>query len=240
MSLSSPGLADAVNLAMTLLSIALSVIAIWLSIHFYRLSNDVSGKVMQAIADLTVSAKTTEATTTRITSRALDVLADHFEHRVDEAERESRVKVAQSVGRALAEAPPEERHEAQAAATRAVSEAFLKLKTSVAPTSHEYDWGPFIRRMDELQRNNLYLSVKWLHRTVFGDEPGMQEALQIAIERDVLKTFRRENPDRPQYPTLCCELNPSHPAVVSALAGAYVRAPAPARNRPLDGKRRRR
>jgi hypothetical protein len=54
---------------MALLSIALSSIAIWLSIHFYRLSNEVGSRVMQAIPDLTVSAKTTEATTTRITPR---------------------------------------------------------------------------------------------------------------------------------------------------------------------------
>jgi hypothetical protein len=88
-----------------------------------------------------------------------------------------------------------------------VSDAFVKLRTSAAPTSPEYDWGPFVRRVDELQRSNAYLSVKWLHRKVFAGEPGMQEALQIALERGILRTFHRDNPRRASFPTLCCELD---------------------------------
>jgi hypothetical protein len=206
-----------VSLALGILSIAISLIAIWQALYFYRMSNEAATRLMQAIADLAVSARSTEVTTTQVTTRALDVLAGHFEHRVEQAEQESRMRVAESVARALAQAPPHERHEAQAAATRAVSEAFVRLKTSVAPTSDDYDWGPFIRRMSGLQRNNTYLSIKWLHQKVFAGEPGMQEALQIAIEIGLLRTYHRANPGRPRYPTLCCELNREHAIVQAAL-----------------------
>lgn len=211
------GVADALNLALAVFSIALSAVAMWLSIHFYRLSNELSNHLMQALAELKVSAKTTEATATQITSRAVDVLAGHLERRIDEAELESRLKVARGLERALADAPPEERREARVAATRAVADAFVKLRTSAAPTAADYDWGPFVRRIHEMQRKNAYLSVKWLDRTVFAGEPGMQEALQVAIEREVVRTFRRENPNNPRFPTLCCELDRRHPAVAEAL-----------------------
>lgn len=214
----TPSFDQTVSLALSFLSMGQGIFSIWLSLYFYRRSNEVNNLMMSTMSQLLVSARTTEATTTQVTTRALDVLAGHFEHRVEEAEHEGRVRVAESVAEALAGVPERERHDAQVAAARAVSEAFLKLKSSVAPTSHDYDWGPFIRRIEELQRNNGYLSVKWLHQKVFGDDPGMQEALQIAIEHQVLGTYQRTNPHRPRFPTLCCELNASHPAVVHALA----------------------
>lgn len=209
---------DIVNLALSLFSTALSIFALWLSVRFYQLSNDLNNRMVQTISELAVSAKTTEATTTRITSRALDVLAGHFEHRIEEAEEESRVEVARSVARALAGAPPREREKAQAAATRAVADAFTKLKSSVAPASPEYDWGPFVRRIRDLQRSNQYLSVKWLHQKVFADDPGLQEALQIAITRTMLRTYSRANPKDRGHPTLCCELDLTNSVVVQALA----------------------
>lgn len=210
-------LPETFNLVLSIFSTVLSVFALWLSIHFYRLSNELNNRMIGAISELTVSAKTTEVTTTQITSRALDVLAGHFEHRVDAAEQQGVLEVARTVGAALAEAPPQKRHRAQVEATRAVTDAFLQVKVSVAPAAAEYDWGPFLRRMDELQRANRFLSVKWLHRRIFADEPGMQEALQVAIHREMLETYHLRNPRSP-HPTLCCALNRAHPSVVAALA----------------------
>jgi hypothetical protein len=209
-----PALQDVLNLALSLFSTAISIFALWLSVRFYQLSNDLNNRMVQTISELAVSAKTTEATTTRITSRALDVLAGHFEHRIEEAEEESRVEVARSVARALATAPPREREKAQAAATRAVADAFDRLKDTMAPASHEYDWRPFVRRVRELQRANQYLSVKWLHQKVFAEEPSMQQALQVALAREMLRTYQLSNPRNPEHPTLCCEVNPGHPVIV--------------------------
>lgn len=205
------------GLISALVSIPFAAIAMWQSLYFYRMSNEAGNRLMQAIADLAVSARSTEATTTQVTTRALDVLAGHFEQRVEQAEREGRMRVAESVARALSDAAPQDRHDAQAAASRAISETFTRLKTSVAPTSEDYDWGPFIRRLNGLQRNNLYLSIKWLRQTVFASDPGMQEALQIAIELGLLATYRRANPTQPRYPTLCCKLNREHPVVRATL-----------------------
>ena len=217
------GIVESFNLALALFSIALSVVSMWLSIHFYHRSNEIADRTIQAIAELMASVRTTEATTTQLTRRALDVLTGHFEQRVEAAEQEGRVQVAQSVGRALAEAPPHERLDAQTAAARAVTEAFSKLKSSVAPASSDYDWGPFVRRLLDLQRSNRYLSVKWLHQKVFAAEPGMQEALQIAIARAMLRTFQRTNPNDRGHPTLCCELDLSSPIVIQALADGLER-----------------
>jgi hypothetical protein len=207
-----------VSLTLSLLSIAISLIAIWQAFYMYRMSNEVTQRLMQGLSELTASAKSTEATTTQVTTRALDVLAGHFERRVEEAEKESRIRVAESVAQSLAMAPPHERHQAQAAASRAVTEALATLRASVAPTASDYDWGPFIRRIDRLERNNRYLSVKWLHQKLFADDGALQEALQVAIELRLLRTYHRPNPARPHHPTLCCALDYSHEVVRSALA----------------------
>jgi hypothetical protein len=206
-----------VSLALSLLSILISVIAIWQALYMYRVSNDLNQRLVQALEELKSSARSTEATTTQVTTRALDVLAGHFERRVDEAERQSRLRVAEGVAEALHQAPSHERLEAQAAATRAVSDAFAGLKAGVAPTASDYDWGPFIRRMNTLERNNEYLSVKWLHQSLFAEDLALQEALQAAIELQVLRTYHRSNPARSRFPTLCCELDREHPVVKSAL-----------------------
>ena len=207
----------AASFALALVSIVLGVFAMWQAFAFHRSASQVSSATLALLAELKVTVRATEATTSQVTSRALDVLAGTFERRMEEVEHESRVRVAETVARVLAEASPRERAAAEEAAARAVSDAFVKLKTSIAPTAEEYDWGPFIRRMDELQRKNAYLSVKWLHQQVFVDEPGMREALQIAIDRGLLRTYERPNPRRPRYPTLCCELNRGHPSVGVAL-----------------------
>lgn len=207
-----------VSLALSLLSIAISLIAIWQALYMYRMSNEVTQRLMQGLSELTASARSTEATTTQVTSRALDVLAGHFERRVEEAERESRVRVAESVAQSLAQAPPHERYQAQAAATRAVADALATLRASAAPTAADYEWAPFIRRIDRLERNNRYLSVKWLHQKLFAEDGSLQEALQVAIELRILRTYHRSNPAHPQHPTLCCALERDHPVVRSALA----------------------
>ena len=206
------------SLASSFLSILLAVIAIWQAMYMYRISNDLNQRLVQALEELKSSARSTEATTTQVTSRALDVLAGHFERRVDEAERQSRVRVAQSVAHSLAQADPLERHQVQVAATRAVTDALATLRTSVASSAADYDWGPFIRRIDRLERTNRYLAVKWLHQKLFADDGALQEALQVAIELQILRTYHRPNPAHRQYPTLCCALDRDHDVVRSALA----------------------
>lgn len=217
-----PALEPAVSLALSLVSIVISLIAIWQALYMYRMSNEVTQRLMQGLAELSASARSTEATTTQVTSRALDVLAGHFERRVDEAERESRMRVAETVAHALQQAPAHERFQAQAAATRAVTDALATLRASVAPVASDYDWEPFIRRIDRLERNNRYLSVKWLHQKLFADDGALQEALQVAIELRILRTYHRPNPSRPQHPTLCCALDQEHPTVRSVLGRTAV------------------
>lgn len=166
--------------------------------------------IFKSLSDINASAKTTEATTTQVTSRALDAILG----RVTKAEQETTLRVAQTLEHLL---PKEYLREVK----KELTDAFSTLKSTVAPASSGYDWGPFIRRISDLQGKNRFLSVKWLHQKHFTDDPGMQEALQIAIAQKMLLTYHLENPkkDSGAKPTLCCKLDLSNPTVAAALSG---------------------
>ncbi|MCH7699813.1 MAG: hypothetical protein IH865_12810 [Chloroflexi bacterium] len=85
------------------------------------------------------------------------------------------------------------------------------------PGSPSYDWNPFLRRIRSLQTTHQFLAVKWLRETKFADEPEAQNALQVAIDRSMLVTYFRDNPKKPQFPTLCCKLNQEHSIVLESL-----------------------
>lgn len=209
-------LLQVVGLIGSLATIILGVIAIWLSLYFYRRSNEIFAAIFKALLDITASTKTTEATTTQVTSRVLDGLLS----RVTRTEEAATLKVSQALGQAMPSATKEQLGSVQRELQKKLTEAFSNLKSSVAPTSSTYDWGPFIRRIADLERKNRFLSVKWLHQTIFADDPGNRTALQVAIdENKVLITYKLENPKKPgSQPTLCCKLNKADPAVASALA----------------------
>lgn len=216
-------IADEVSLVLSLLSIAVSVFAIWQGVHYYRLSTDVSHRMMQVLNEVAATARVTQATTDLVTRRTIDALVGRFERRVDDAEQESRIRVVESLALALAEAPARERAQAQSAAARAVRDVFIRLRSEAGPRTEAHDWSPFLHRLALLERSHAFLSVKWLQRRVFAGEPAFQEALRVAIEREIVRTYSLPNPRRPGFPTLCCAVNREHPVVRRFLKPQHLR-----------------
>lgn len=99
-----------------------------------------------------------------------------------------------------------------------------KVSPELGPESPRYNWEPFIRRLYHMELRHKFLSVKWLHKKRFSKNLRMQEALQIAIESDMLLTYTIDNPDNPQFPTTCCKLNREH-AVVREILEDFEKKP---------------
>lgn len=93
------------------------------------------------------------------------------------------------------------------------------VKHKPIPGSSSYNWMPFVRRIRDIRNNapSDYLSVRWLREERFSENSEFQEALQIAIDREMLHTYHKDNKHNPKFPILCCELNESHPTVKEIL-----------------------
>ncbi len=101
--------------------------------------------------------------------------------------------------------------------TAEVAQAFQVLRAKAAPSEITYDWGPFIRRIAELEGQHRFLSVKWLNEKKLIEHPGVQEALQVALTNGVLETYYVDNPKNKEFPVRACRLNRANPIVAKNL-----------------------
>jgi len=127
------------------------------------------------------------------------------------------LRISERIDRALQPLPAESRQHAIKEIKDELEELFLSLKAEAAPTALDYDWGPFVRRVNELENEHRFLSVKWLNETKFATEPAMREALQIAIKDGILELYNLENPRNPSFKTTACKLARSDATVKKVL-----------------------
>jgi hypothetical protein len=202
----------------SLATIILGSIAIWLSLYFYRRSNEIYVALLGILSRVEASSKTTEVTSTQVTSRLIDgVLGSLQKGVLDKAEHPAMLRISERIDRALQPLPAESRQHAIKEIKDELEELFLGLKAEAAPTALDYDWGPFVRRINELENEHKFLSVKWLNETKFATEPAMQEALQIAIKDRILELYSLENPKNPSFLTTACKLAKQHPIIKKVL-----------------------
>lgn len=200
----------------TVATLILGIVAILLSLYFYRRSNDLFVLMTSTLSQILGSTKATEIATTTVTQRVVDGLIGAWRQRIDTAQEDTRLRAAESLGKTLVGAPPEQVHAATREIAREITSGFGAVKSTIAVMSPEYDWGFFVKTMYELEKNNKFLSVKHLHQKKFAEDAGMREALQVAIDKAILTTYTRPNPRSSAYPTVCCKLNRSHPEVTRA------------------------
>jgi len=67
-------------------------------------------------------------------------------------------------------------------------------------------WVNFIQRLDKLEGEMSFLSVKWLRARLFKNENDTREILQLAIHSRIVEKYYVNNPNNPQFPTLACKL----------------------------------
>lgn len=134
------------------------------------------------------------------------------------------LRISERIDKALQPLPAESRQYAIKEIKDELEELFLSLKAEAAPTALDYDWGPFIRRINELEGEHKFLSVKWLNETKFATEPAMREALQIAIKDGILQLNSLENPKNPLFQTKACKLDRLNPITKKVLGWRQMRA----------------
>jgi len=201
-------------------TIVLGVLAIWLALYFYRRANEINNALIQMVARIEASSKSTEVTSTQFTGRLIDAVTGTLDQTtLDQIEEKVTLRILERLKPALQSAPASVSTQATKGVEEEVAGLFSSLRIKAAPTSPDYDWGPFVRRIHELETQNKFISLKWLNETKFVADPAMREALQVAIKNSIVELYRIDNPKNPVFPTTACRLAVTHPTVVRVLRG---------------------
>jgi len=219
-------------------TIILGVIAISLSLYFYRRNSDLSNSMQTLLSRIEASAKVTEVTSKEvllpIIETILGIARDSARIQIESLGRTFMQRSAVKLEDVLQAKTYEEKEKARdgfineinsllgilrsevgkiGLASEAESRPVVKTEPKPVPGSSPYNWTPFIRKIRDMQNTHKYLSVKWLREKRFNKDPELQEALQISLDRKMLLTYYQDNPKNPNFPTLSCKLNLDHPLV---------------------------
>jgi hypothetical protein len=201
----------------SLATIILGVVAIKLSLHYEKQSKVEHIANMHILSRIEASTKSTEAASSQVINPLIGMMGTFQKDALSKLEDTARLQTVQRISQKMDNAPQplpaDFKQSIIKEVTESLSKQFLALKVETAPTTLEYDWGPFIRRIHQLASENKFLSVKWLDQTKFADAPVAREELQIAIKDGILERYTIENTRNPSYPTRACKLNRQHPAV---------------------------
>jgi hypothetical protein len=221
-----PTLLSILSVFLGIISGTLAVIAIWLSLYFYRRGNELYLKTLdfQSRTETTVGriellTAQMEKASMRVTGRLLDGVLGQLPSptRMDETEEATVLQLAEKVGAVLGPQHAQEAEAIQKSIQEVVSNAFIAVKAQVGPTSMAYDWGPFVRRIDELERTHKFLGVALLHKQIFASESNMREALQYALKNGILSQEFVPNLPGQDHPVRACKLNRLNEIVMKAL-----------------------
>lgn len=217
-------------------------LSIWLAVKFYQMSNTLYNAMQQTMRSIEASSKTTEATTRDYTGRLVEAMivmaSENMKTSVIAAENQAKDRIRAKLFNVDPQLQRDLLGEIEAAFAPALrgAEKLQRLTSNAtspelpmdtssrsmgselsSPRDSAYDWGPFVRVIATLQKNQNFLSVKWLHEKKFAQDLAMREALQIALDKSLLLTERIANPKNPDRPVLTCKLNQAHPLVAQAL-----------------------
>jgi hypothetical protein len=225
----------------TLSTIILGVTAISLALYFFRESHRLHTSLSEILLRIRESSTATDVRTKEVLDPVLKAILglvrDSTRSRVEDLSHLFMQRSAAKLDKVLKAETDEEKGAARREFIDELNALLGTLKHEVGkvglaldsertpiieeeaepPGSSSYNWTPFIRRIRDLQASHRFLAVKWLRETKFSDDPEAQEALQVAIDRSMLATYYRDNPKKPQFPTLCCKLDQDHPVVGQSL-----------------------
>lgn len=70
-----------------------------------------------------------------------------------------------------------------------------------------YHFASFLRQIRLLEKDNKFLAINWLKRSIFKNDAASIEALHICIDKHYLKVHKIDNPKRPGTKVACCKIN---------------------------------
>ena len=217
---------DIFQLVAAILSIVLSIVALVFSVWFFRESNVMQLKTIETLETVKQLASSNEKQSSAVTSKVVDSFLEDFRSRSNggiSKTAEEKLGFLTSIESQFKDLPAEERSVILREISGYFDKSMQRVMVSASPTLPGYDWGPFIRDVFKLEGKNDFLSVKWLHQTVYSGLPTFQEALQEAMRNGVLDIYELPNTKNPSHPTKCCKVNHANVVVQHVLSSTKRR-----------------
>lgn len=214
------------NLLLTVLSI---IIALGMACFSIYISLQTSRRTDDTLREILKSSKVTESTTTQTIPQFVDIIKTQLTQGVYQRTKEGLPTLSE-----------EDRGTVQNIAIGVASEISKTLesmkKTSSPPFMlpkmprkkqefdlperfQKYDWYKFLTRLNEQERNNKFVGAKRFREEILAGNIEDIEAVQFAIDNQIVLKYSLTNPKNPLYSTTAIKLNRGHPLVIQYLGG---------------------
>ena len=70
-----------------------------------------------------------------------------------------------------------------------------------------YRFASFLRQIRLLEKDNKFLAINWLKKSIFKEDTASIETLHICIDKRYLEIYKIDNPKRPGTKVACCKIN---------------------------------
>jgi hypothetical protein len=215
---------DIVGLIASLASLILAVVAIWISMHFYRQSE-------QVLIQILTSSKTSEVHSKDVSKELINIIREQIKPGVMKIAREEFESIANdpSFVKEVDKGKKDEWINQKKASLlyqlqqvfESIHETPIKTKNIIQDQPQDYgnhvELAVFIKKIKTMESSHRFLAVKFLKDTKFAGNNFAVKMLQYCIDKNILLTYRHPNPKKPDFPVLAVKLNPVHPKVVQAL-----------------------
>lgn len=239
---STINLLQIISLVGSLATIILGVVAIWLSLYFYRRSNEINNAIGNKLSTIEVSSKMTETTSVNILQPVLETVMSLIKNSTisgfDNLKTRYMGNIDIEIEKLSLAKTDDDKQKAMKSLRHAIDSFYGTLtnqidKIDITPSPHSFpkqtegviygfsrsEWVNFIQKINKLESENDFLSVKWLRNKLFENDPDFQKMLQIAIDKRILLKDYLTNKKNPQFPTLACKLDRDNPLVIDTLSG---------------------
>ncbi len=216
---------------------AFSILVTW---KLYQAGVQIHLQTVTLLAEIKKSSHTTEITSTRFTERLVEALIElqgrdvksslvvgraTLTERMDEllaqalsdADQELAKKIKHRVNKELANTFRTLEFQT-ASLTRLPGSDLLESSARDPKTVIAAGLPSLLKWIFKNDHKYNFFSVKFLQEKVFAGDPVVRQALQFAIDNDILELYDQPNPKNPAWPTKACRVKRNHPVVQAILS----------------------
>ncbi len=200
-------------------TLVLGIIAVLFSFSFYKSSNS-------AMRQIEKSADIASTYSKEIAKELIAILSGKVSHESEEYIKETIVKHLNVLTDKIPGSDKEIIKKIKSDVLKQIDSYYrsalikpstIEGKTETKEIVNELDLSSFIRRIDELESENKFLSARYLREKVFANEPFTVKVMQYAIDQDMLTKYLIDNPHKPNRPVTAVKLDRENSTVKNLL-----------------------
>lgn len=208
------------NLLLTVLSI---IIALGMACFSIYISLQTSRRTDDTLREILKSSKVTESTTTQTIPQFVDIIKTQLTQGVYQRTKEVLPNLSekdQGIIRSIAggiiseiSATLESAKQVPAPSPALIQSSRKKYEFELPEIFQKFDWYKLFTALDMQERNNSYVGTKRFMEKVLAGNRENVDALQFAMDNNIIIRYKVPNPKDPVFPTSAIKRNKGHPLV---------------------------